>query len=261
MFRHGRGRSSLSAMLALFVWFLVSATIGTAEDLKPKLGPAAISIQQSHDYLRTHEAPDYWALSPFYEAQETSSACSLAAIAMLVNALRGLPPSSDDPIVTQQSLLAAVKSKPWAAETREGGPGVTWNEFEQYVRRSLDAYGVAADIELLKPEDSSPTTLDHVRRLLAANEESSRDIVLVHFNQGVLTGDWDGPHISPIGSYDAAQRRVLIMDVDRRWYIPYWSTDEALLEAMRRPAPANHGVLAGERGGLIRVMLKSGVPR
>ena len=75
--------------------------------------------------------------------------------------------------------------------------------------------------------------------------------------QGVLTGDWDGPHISPIATYDVDLRHVLIMDVDRQWYIPYWSSDEKLLAAMLRPAPANMGVLAGQTGGLVRVGLKT----
>src|SRR3712207_8995568 len=42
------------------------------------------------------------------------------------------------------------------------------------------------------------------------------------------TGDWDGPHISPIGAYDAQRHQVLILDVDRQWYVPYWSGDEQL---------------------------------
>jgi hypothetical protein len=47
--------------------------------------------------------------------------------------------------------------------------------------------------------------------------------------------------------------------VDREWYIPYWSPAEKLLEAMLRPAPAEHGPLAGETGGL--VWIKPGNPR
>ena len=61
--------------------------------------------------------------------------------------------------------------------------------------------------------------------------------MLIYYNQGVVTGDWDGPHISPIAAYDAERRRVLILDVDRQWYGPYWTSDEKLLEAMLRPAP------------------------
>lgn len=238
-------RAGLAALLVL------AATLARANEVK--FGPDAVPIGQSHGYLREQAAPDFWALSPYYEAQSTDSACSLAAIAMLINALRGLPPFATDPLVTQKGLLTAAAKPEWAKETAAGGSGVTWQGFVGYVSRSLEAYGLDAEIEVLKPADNSQATLDAVRRLLTDNEVSDRDIVLVYFNQGVLTGDWDGPHISPIGAYDAARRRVLVMDVDRQWYVPYWSSDEKLLEAMLRPAPKTFVSLAGETGGLIRV--------
>jgi hypothetical protein len=243
---------------ALLVSTGLAVGFASAEDLKPKFGPDAITIQQSHGYFRDHEAPHYWALSPYYVPQFTDSACSVAAIAMLLNALRGAPPNSVDPLVTQQALLDKVASAQWSKETAQDGAGVTWDEFLADVRAGLAAYGLAADIEIMKPRDDSAATLAQVRRLLAANESSDRDIVLAYFNQGVLTGDWDGPHISPIASYDADLGRVLVMDVDRQWYIPYWSSDEKLLSAMLRPAPANMGVLAGQTGGLVRVRLETG---
>jgi hypothetical protein len=34
-------------------------------------------------------------------------------------------------------------------------------------------------------------------------------------------------------------------------YIPYWSPDQKLLEAMLKPTPAAYGPLAGETGGLV----------
>ena len=38
-----------------------------------------------------------------------------------------------------------------------------------------------------------------------------------------------------------------------KWYVPYWLGDDKLLAALLRPAPAEHGVLAGQTGSLIRV--------
>jgi len=134
---------------------------------------------------------------------------------------------------------------------------VTWNEFVGYVQAGLAAYGIAADIEVFKPEDDSPATVARLRELLTSNQASDRDILLVYFDQGVLTGDWDGPHISPIAAYDSEQRRVLILDVDRQWYIPYWSSDDKLLAAMLRPAPPDMGVLKGQTGGIVRVAVRS----
>jgi len=243
------------AMAAAVIATMVAA--GTwAEQLrpKPKLGANATPIQLSHDYLRTHPAPDYWALSPYYDAQATGSGCSLAAVTMLINALRGLPPNAKDRLATQKDLLAAVAEATWADETREGGRGVTFDELRHYITVGLAAYHLDAAVEVFRPQDRSGTTLAQMRRLLAQNELDDHDIVLAYFDQGVLTGDWDGPHISPIGAYDAERRQVLIMDIDREWYVPYWSGDEKLLEALERPAPADQGALAGETGGLIRVL-------
>jgi hypothetical protein len=233
---------------------LALASVATAEEFRPKLGPDAVSIQQSHDYLQNHAAPDYWSLSPYYMPQATGSACSLAAIAMLLNALRGLPPRDEDPLITQSSLLKAVGNARWAEEAAENGRGVTFDELGQYVRASLDAFHLDAEVEILRPSDNSEATLARLRAILIENERSDRDIVLVYFNQGVLTGSWDGPHVSPVAAYDADRRRALIMDVDRQWYLPYWTSDEKLLESLLRPAPPSRGALAGETGGLIRVM-------
>jgi Phytochelatin synthase len=244
-------------LVAFLAAVLLAGGLLRAEESRPKLGPNAISIQQSHEYLQNHPALDYWALSPHYLPQNTSSACSLAAITMLVNALRGLPDFDDVPLVTQDNLLEVVDSKQWAMATMEHGPGVTWEEFKHYVRASITAFMVDADIEVFKPQIVSATTIGQLRDLLMQNEQTDRDVVLVYYNQGILTGSWDGPHISPIAAYDAEHRRVLIMDVDRQWYVPYWVSDDKLLEAMLAPAPVSRGVLAGVTGGLIRAILRS----
>src|SRR5271163_4796992 len=181
--------------LALLASTALAVRLASAEDLKPKFGPDATTIQQSHEYFRTHEAPHYWASSPFYAPQITDSACSIAAIAMLVNALRGVPPNSADPLVTQQGLLDKVANAQWSKETAQDGAGVTWDEFVADVRASLTAYGLAAEIDTFKPPDESAASLTQLRKVLAEDELSDREIVLVYFDQGVLTGDWDGPHI------------------------------------------------------------------
>jgi len=249
-------RQGIARALVFVAWLAYVASSFAAEERKPKLGSAAISLQQSHDYLQTHRAPDYWALSPYYLPQATGSACSLAAIAMLINALRGLPSNAAQPLVAQSALLEVVGSRAWAEATAEHGSGVRWEEFERYLRLSLEAFRLSADLEIWRPQPGSGANLEQLKRLLIENEVSDRDIVLVYFNQGVLTGDWDGPHISPVGAYDADRGKVLIMDVDREWYIPYWSSDQALLEAMLHPAPIERGRLAGETGGLVRVTRK-----
>jgi hypothetical protein len=223
---------------------------------KPKLGPDAVPITARTDYLRAAPAPDYWKLSAFYVPQFTTSACSVASVAMAVNFARGLPEEAEAPIVTQTALLEQVGDEAWADKGAEGGDGVTFEEFVAVVEESLRSYGVEGyAIEVVRPGDDSAASLAEVRRALAANEASERDLILIYFNQGVLTGDWDGPHISPIGAYDQGARQVLVMDVDREWYVPYWSPDEKLMDALLKPAPAAHGPLVGETGGLVWIKL------
>jgi hypothetical protein len=244
-------------MLPLVVFLLAfAAAPAVALQGKPKLGPGAVPITARTDYLQAAPAPDYWKLSAFYVPQFTTSACSVASVAMAVNFARGLPAEAEAPIVTQTALLEKVGDEAWAEKGAEGGDGVTFAEFVAVVKESLRSYGVADYmIEVVRPGDESASSLAKVRAALAANEASERDLILIYFNQGVLTGDWDGPHISPIGAYDQEARQVLVMDVDREWYVPYWSPDEKLLDALLKPAPAEHGPLAGETGGLVWIKL------
>lgn len=242
--------SPLSRLAAVFALVAFPAQ---ADEPKPKLGPDAIPVTVERTYLQSAKAPDYWAISPFYVAQQTSSACSLASVTIAVNALRGLPGKSDDKLITQTGLLEAVSSPKWTAQAAEGGDGVMFADLVEQSKSSLKALGINGTVSAAQPAKDSTATLDALRSLLAANEASSDDLVLVYFNQGVVTGDWDGPHVSPVGAYDAASDRVLIMDVDREWYVPYWTKTETLFKAMLRPAPEDQGVLKGETGGWVHL--------
>ncbi len=245
----------LLVLLLALPWALGSPL--AAPGAKPKLGPDAVPMTTEVGHLRSAAAPDYWKMSAFYVPQFTTSACSVAAVAMAVNFARGLPEDSQEPVVTQTALLDKVADTEWSKRGAEGGDGVTFDEFLNVLEASLETYGIHGyGIEIIRPRSADAATLSKVRAALAANETSDRDLMLIYFNQGVLTGDWDGPHISPIGAYDQRTHRALVMDVDREWYVPYWSSDQKLLDAMLKPAPADQGPLAGETGGLVWIKLQ-----
>jgi hypothetical protein len=241
-------RLKIAGLLVAF-----AASVAFAEEApKPKFGPEAVPIFQDNAYLRAAPAPDYWTLSPFYVPQRTSSDCSAAAIAMVVNALRGVPANADQELVTENNLMAGVGDQEWMIKVTEDGAGVTFDDTQEYLREALDRFDLAdVKLEAVPATTADGATLGALRKVLTENEASAENVMLVYFNQGVITGDWDGPHISAIGAYDAAKDRVLIMDVDRTWYVPYWTSTETLLAALVKPIAAEHVGLAGGTGGYI----------
>lgn len=218
----------------------------------PKLGPNATSITEENTYLRDNPAPDYWAFSAYVKPQFTSSACSIASVTAALNGLAGLPPLAEDQIISQQGLLALTGDAEWLALSSEGGDGVKFEQLATFTRAALTATGRTETTDMFQPK-AAPTDGDEMRTLLAKNEISADDALLVYFNQGVVTGDWDGPHIALIGAYDAQADRVLILEVDQDWYIPYWTPAAVLLEAMLKPTSADHGPLQGETGGFVHI--------
>mgnify|MGYP003636845351 CR=1 FL=1 len=235
--------------------FLVVAGAAAGDAPQPKLGPDAVPLTADHAYLTKAAAPDYWAFSAFVKPQFTTSACSIAAVTGALNGLRGLPPHAEDTVTTQPQMLELVADAEWATLSAEGGDGVKFDQLVSFTGKALKAAGMEAyRTETLKPAADDAATLDAVRALLKANEASAGDALLLYFNQGVVTGDWDGPHVSVIGAYDAEADRVLILEVDQEWYIPYWTPTSVLLKAMLKPTSAEHGVLEGETGGLVHIV-------
>lgn len=229
---------------------VILASPVAAESPLPKLGPEAVPITAETAYLRRAEAPDFWAFHPFVRPQFTSSACGIAAVTAALNGLAGLPPLAETPIPDQRAVLAAMGEPLWETLTAEGGDGITFAQLSDLAVAAAAALSLPVTVSAL-PAAGTPDA--ELRALLAANERTADDAVLVYYNQGVVTGDWDGPHVALIGAFDAATGRVLILEVDQEWYVPYWTGFETLLAAMRRPTGAEHGPLEGQTGGLVRL--------
>ncbi|MBW6417114.1 phytochelatin synthase family protein [Celeribacter sp. PS-C1] len=247
------GARALSLVLPLS---LCASLAAHAEDEAPlpKLGPNATPVTEATDYLRSAPAPDFWAFAPYVKPQFTTSACGVASVTAAVNGLAGLPANAEDTVMTQPDLLEAVGDAHWSEISAEGGDGVMFNDLVTYAAAALSVAGLEDyGVTSFKPEDATEATLETIRNWLSLNEESSSDTLLVYFNQGVVTGDWDGPHVSLIGAYDAAKDEVLILEVDQEWYIPYWTPTAVLLEAMLKPTSDEHGVLEGQTGGFVRL--------
>jgi hypothetical protein len=229
--------------------------------LDPKYGPAgnpiAVPLSQDSAYFRApgHPAPDFWRLDSFYVPQINDYSCSAAAASMVFNAMLnvGRPRGDEDKNITQEELLDKVKAD-WRdsafAQKLGAKHGLTLAQLEDFLNTGFKTYSQTKFLaERHETAASGEKELEDFRRALVENEKNPDDLIVVHFVQDDLTKAKGGPypHISPIGAYDATAKRVLIFDVDREWYEPYWVPDEALLKAM-----AHETVFFGH-GGYIRV--------
>lgn len=232
------------------------AAVGVAAARSAKYPASTLPLSREHGYLQRAPAPDFWTLMPYYTAQRDDVSCSLASLSMLVNAARnGAPLGSDDPLVTQQLLFERVQSDVWRRGLAPGGPGVTLEQLGLLAEQSLRGFHIAARVRVQHVPAASPEALAELRSLLLANEASPRDWLLLNFAAQQYVGVGDYGHIAPVGAYDEAQHRVLVLDPDREWYEPYWISDEVALAGMatldaESGQPRGYVYVVGEPGSL-----------
>ena len=232
---------------ALALLFACIANEGPAL-AQAKFGPDARAITDNLEYFRRSPAVDYWTLSPFYTGQLTPHGSSAATAAMAVNALRGVPVGAEDAILGPSDLLLQVANQTWIAEVVDTGSDVSFAEYLTYLKETMIATALSGvTIVATQPKDAEQLTLDSFRSALSVNEASRKDVMLLYYDRGVVTGGASQPHFSPVGAYDAANDLVLVLDVDRGYYIPYWVQATTLLVAMFNQFPS--GPQQGKSGG------------
>lgn len=165
---------------------------------------------------------------------------------MVLNAIIGTKGTrcADQTNVHQTELLDRVKAADWKQRVMENEgkirKGLTLAQLEEVAVDALKTYGIKGwQIWRGIYEDGDKEDLEALREILKTNEASSDDFIILHFLQDKLTDDPGGPypHISPVGAYDAGTDRVLILDVDRKYYEPYWVSVERLLTALSAKTP------------------------
>ncbi len=216
-----------------------------------KYAPWVTLLRDDSAYLRSAPAPAYWALSPHYVGQITECACSLASATMLVNAARRTAArSAGERLVTQPMLLDAVGSPTWRDGVgHDGGHGVTLRQLAELLQTGLGKFGIAGtEIDAVPLADGDG--LARYRQALAEGEANAGRYIVVNYHMATAIGAGDYGHFSPLGAYDAARDRVLVLDVYRVEFEPYWLPTEQLFAAM---ATVNR--IDGEPRGYLRVRL------
>ncbi len=205
-------------------------------------------LRLDHAYVRGNPLSPYWSLAPQLIQQHTDSSCSLATTVMLLNAIRGHEGQLKiGAPVSELSLLGALQDEVWrAAIHHETGHGQTLSEFADAMARALRHFTCdgAWRVEMVPVADAE-AGLPALRAILAELETGVPGFVASNFHLDLFYEDGtDVGHFSPLGAYDAARDRVLVLDVYKKDYEPMWAPLERLAKAM-----ATRGKRTGEQRG------------
>ena len=202
----------------------------------------------------------YRALTRFQQYQFNNYSCSAATVAMLVNGARQLLNHGggiDE--IHQQEILKRVTCGHWAQRVSDAGyrgrHGLPFSDFAQVVKASFRAFGIPfAAIEAVATPPKAAgekARQDRLRSALASMARTDRELIGAYFTQGVFIGQWHGHHISPVGAYNTAEERVLILDVDAERFEPYWVTLECFYEGLLGLT----NIFNDKGGGYVRILL------
>lgn len=214
------------------------------------------------------------ALQNQHVRQYHEASCSVASVATMINAIRACNGAGGTP-VTQLALLDRVRCGHWRERMRpeghEGRRGLPLGLLGDIVAASLVAYGIrpktmdvvpalsegAAHNEGAAHAGGAAAIKRRLRNRLRRFEDRGDCLLLVHFNQGALVPALSIPHISPVGGYDGATDRVILLDVDPDQPAPYSVTFERFYQALACQYLGLLRPFGYDRGGYVFVELGS----
>ena len=223
-------------------------------ELSPTVTSDLSPLSRDHAYIQKNPAPAYWALSPHLIHQHTDCSCSLATATMLLNGARAMDGIAElGKFVSERGLLERLGDPEWVKGiTPPDGGGASLVELGEKLTRALSLYGLGGwSVEhcIVSADDAATGEAFHAH--LVAMEQGDR-LLAGNYHLATTYGDnWDIGHFSPIGAYDAATDRVLLLDVWKADYEPTWVDRTRLLKAMVPISPISgtpRGYLVLRRG-------------
>lgn len=170
----------------------------------------------------------FFPLSEQFVTQSEPSYCSISSLAMVLNAL------NHDPKKVWKGAWRWVSEETLQCETMEicghslnriKTSGLSFSEFESLA----NCHSVR-----MKSFPAASDSIESFRNIIkeSAYSERASMFVIVNFSRKVLGQTGDG-HFSPIGGYHKDKDMVLIMDVARFKYPPFWVDLPTLWESMK----------------------------
>ena len=181
----------------------------------------AISTPQGRALVRTAEyRADLPLLESTWEAQKLVSYCGVASGVAVLNAL-GDSRTQDTFFTPAASHVRSRLAVTFGGMSRADLAGL------------LEAHGLEVDVV-----HGSESSIEAFRAAVQVNLSDPADFMLVNYQRAVL-GQGQVGHISPLGAYDSASDRVLILDTAAYKYPHTWVPLDTLYDAMATVDPAS----------------------
>jgi len=162
---------------------------------------------------------DYASIADNFESQSRMAYCGVASSVIVLNALHHEQPQQSR--LTQKTFFTdQTRQVMGQLDVAFGGMTLAQNG------ELLRAHGLEVTVT-----HAADSTLDNFRAIVQLNLVTAGDYVLVNYSRKPLGQDGGG-HFSPLGAYDAASDRVLIMDVTAYNYPPTWVPMKLMWDAM-----------------------------
>ena len=177
----------------------------------------------------------YFPLAEQFITQSEPSYCSISTLAMVLNALNYDPKRIWKGAwrwVSEEMLNCESQAICGHSLERIKSDGLSFSEFESLAR----CHGVRIHSSRVCHGLQEPCGSEGFNHFKAIVEETSRSdlakkFTVVNFSRKYLNQTGDG-HYSPIGGYHKKEELVLILDVARFKYPPYWVKVSDLWESM-----------------------------
>ena len=218
----------------------------TRERQAAMLEQELVPLRLDHGYPRANPESAYWSLAPFLVQQMTVSSCGLATMTMILNGARALGGDlAMGSISTEEGLLDLLDEEKLRAGVQPNGGGMSLVDFARRMERALEIHGLAKQWRVSFAQIDDPSKALEEFRAGLARMEAGRAFIAVNFHLDRFYGDGvDVGHFSPLGGYDRARDRVLMLDVYKADYEPMWASVPRLMDAMATVSPKT-----GERRG------------
>ena len=196
-------------------WYAFSEPPVHRLQLAPEL--TDVTTSQGQQLLATATAKtDYEELVPYFVSQERRAFCGVASGTTVMNAaLQPRPPITQATFFTPEA--SAVRG-----EIAVTFGGMTLSQLADIIR----AHGLK--VEIVHAADSN---LEAFRTAAIATLAEPSTFLIVNFDRAVLKQEGAG-HISPVGAYNAATDRLLVLDVAAQKYPHTWVPASILWNAM-----------------------------